>query len=284
MDAIPVNINIKFQLNGWYLKDAYLKKNINNNSSLCLNCFTYCLYDTIIYSKILQINKEKKIALFYCICNSCYEKIKDDDSLFIKAPNNVKIVWELYFKIGKIDALHHDLKIIFQDNLTELDSLVHKYKFDHNEKVAIINCLKNENKKLSTNLELELDKFKILEQQKLENDKLLKQIKEQYHLFSKTLMYENNKVINEKIEQLSQINNIKKYNTTECKICLNCDVTIALQCGHLLCENCYSNIIKTTNKENYELIGTSNKIIDDMDIIECPVCRTVSTSCIHIYF
>jgi YgiT-type zinc finger domain-containing protein len=97
-------------------------------------------------------------------------------------------------------------------------------------------------------------------------------------------MYENNKVINEKIEQLSQINNIKKYNTTECKICLNCDVTIALQCGHLLCENCYSNIIKTTNKENYELIGTSNKIIDDMDIIECPVCRTVSTSCIHIYF
>lgn len=279
-----MNLNIKFQLNGWYLKDNYLKKNIGTNTLLCLNCFEYCLYENIMYSKILQINKDKKIALFYCVCNTCYEKIKVDETLFIKAPTNIKIVWELYFKMSKIDALHHDLKIIFQNDSKELDKFIYQYKFDLNEKLAIINCLKNENNKLSANLELEIEKFKILENQKIQNDKLLNQVKEQFKLFSTTLLSENNKIINDKIEQLSQINNIKKFHTTECKICLNNDVGIALQCGHLMCENCYNKIIKNINKENYEFIGSSNKSIDELDIIECPMCRTVSTSCINIYF
>ncbi len=279
-----ITMHLKFQLNGWYAKDIYLKKNMGDHKSLCLNCYKYCDYDSIMYSKILQINKEKKISLFYCICNDCYQKYKNDDTLFLKAPVNIKNVWELYFKLGKIDALYHDLKLILQDDLKELDGIVNKYKFDHNEKLAIINCLKNENKKLSTNLDLEIEKFKLLEDQKLKNDQLLKEIKDQYKMFSKTLLSEHNKIIDERIDQLTQVNNIKKYNTTECKICMNNDVGIALQCGHLLCHNCYCNITKNTIKDNYEIIGNSSKSIDDMDIIECPTCRTVSTSCIRVYF
>ena len=168
--------------------------------------------------------------------------------------------------------------------MIEIEKQIHQYKFNINEKLAIINCLQNENNKLSMNLNIEIEKYKVLEQQKIENQKIFNSIREQFDNFNKNILMDCSKFMNEKIELLSQVNNIKKYNTTECKICLNNEVTMVLQCGHLLCELCYESIIKNTDKENYELIGTSSKKLDEMDIIECPTCRTVSTSCIRVYF
>lgn len=281
---ITQEIKVKFHLNGWYAKDNYLKKHLEQQKSVCLLCFDYNYYDDIRYSKILQMNKDNKISFIYCICNLCYNKISLDQNLFIKAPLNIKSVWEIFFEKGKLDCLLNDLKKLFRNDLVELDKQIHQYKFDHNEKLTVINCLQNENKKLSMNLDIEIEKYKLLEQQKIENEKIFKKIRDQFDIFNKSLLEDSNKFINERIELLSQVNNIKKYNTTECKICLNNEVTMVLQCGHLLCELCYNSIIKNIDKENYELIGTSSKKLEEMDIIECPTCRTVSTSCIRVYF
>ena len=148
MDIIQ-QTKIKFDLNGWYGQDNYLKKHLGLQKSLCLQCFNYYNFDEIRYSKILQMNKEKKITFIYCICNQCYNKIIKEPNLFVKAPVNIKFVWELFFEKGKLDCLLNDLKNLFQNDLIEIEKQIHQYKFNINEKLAIINCLQNENNKLS---------------------------------------------------------------------------------------------------------------------------------------
>ena len=114
---------------------------------------------------------------------------------------------------------------------------------------------------------------------------MFKKIKTQFRTYTRDLIIENHKNITTHLDKLNELASIKKYSTPECKICLAQEVRIALQCGHLLCGKCHKNIMEHTDKSQFEILDVNSEYkVDDLEIIECPICRTVSTFSINIYF
>ena len=66
------------------------------------------------------------------------------------------------------------------------------------------------------------------------------------------------------------------------------EVKVAIQCGHVFCMGCYDELLKT-NTANI----TANEIIDgnyvnnvnnNISVISCPICRTISCTYTQLFF
>ena len=281
-------ITVKFLNQGWYHKDAFLKKKMNNNlieASCCISCFNRTSFELLKFSKIIYLNKDSSVFSVYCICNDCSDKIILGEIANIRAPNNFKEIWEFLIKANQLTYIIDDFKLIDANCTSVLENAINHSKFNYNEKLALFNNLANANNKLSNNIDIEIQKHQILNDQLTKNDKLIMDIKTQFRKFTCELIKDNHTTITEQLDKLNEINNVKKYSVPECKICMMREVKIALQCGHVLCYCCYKNILKHTDKSQYELDSENDDAdIKDIDIIECPICRTISTLSVNIYF
>jgi len=281
-------LTVKFLNQGWYHRDAFLKKKMNNNlilTSCCVSCFNSITFELLKFSKIIYFNKSSNVFSVYCICIDCSDKIILGEISNIRAPNNFKEIWEILIKSNQLKYIVDDFKLIDANCTSVLENAINHSKFNYNEKLALFNNLANANCKLSNNIDIEIEKHQILNEQLTKNDKLIMDIKTQFRKFTCELIKDNHTNITEQLDKLNEINNVKKYSIPECKICMMREVKVALQCGHLLCYCCYKNILKNTDKSQYELDSENEDgDIKDIDIIECPICRTISTLSVNIYF
>lgn len=281
--VVNAKITLKFINQGWYYRDNFIKKKMVASTvpATCYSCFAKCLFDVIRFSKIIYLDKERQLFNIYCICEICSDTILNDNKISVKAPANLKEVWEYLVKHNQLCRIVEDFRQINNASTEILDSAIEYSKFNYNEKLAILNNLKNENAILANNLDIEIEKNQILNEQIIKNTEAITRIREQFRNFSKELLKDNHKNIKEHIDRLTELNNFKKYSVPECKVCMANEVKIALQCGHLLCKSCYDGILKNTDKSQYEC---EDNDIKDVDIIECPTCRTISTLSVNIYF
>ena len=74
------------------------------------------------------------------------------------------------------DNIVNDLKYIYGEEMKDFNSTLHYLKFDYNEKQVLLNNIKNENSKLSKNIDLEIEKHNIFQKQIIYKKTYLKQI------------------------------------------------------------------------------------------------------------
>jgi hypothetical protein len=306
-DLLYTNINdTNFINNGWFAKDSFLKKrltklhqcnptcntniktcNMENKPTLhkscCLTCFELTTYDDIKYSKIINFNKQHNIYNIYCVCKQCYDLIQNNRLAIKKAPHTYKDVIDEYINNDKIDLFAEEFKVFGLAKMHKLNEVINYQKYNYNEKLIILNALKNENTLLSNNIDIEVEKHRVLVDQLYNNDLILNKMKTQFQIYTEEIVKTTTKTMSDHLEKLNEIASVKKYSTPECKICMANEVRVALQCGHLLCHGCHKGLSDNIDKSQYESLIEDDDI-ENMDIIECPVCRSISPYSIKIYF
>lgn len=311
-------MNIVYRNCGWYLKSKTILKYLNNNQARCYQCYNMIDYENIMYSRILSNNDNniKLIGNIICLCKICCDaninnvnhfnhtndtnttNIKNNNSnkTIIKstpkyAPKNYSDILADYILNNKIDLIINDIEKIGQKEINAVEDKINYLKFNINEKQVILNSLANQNKKLTENLDLEVEKFKLLNKQYSQNKELCDNIKNQLLQFSVDLFKENKKQIDDQINKYIEINNSTKYSVPECKICMNREIRVAITCGHVFCMECYDQLVKNCTAKH-------NNSFDDVDygnngnynnnknipIITCPTCRTESHTYTQLYF
>jgi hypothetical protein len=90
------------------------------------------------------------------------------------------------------------------------------------------------------------------------------------------------KIIDEQIAKYNEYNNSSKYAIPECRICMQQEVKIALDCGHLLCLKCNDQMYKE-NKNKVNENEEDNEELIQVDGYPCPFCKTFSSKFIKIF-
>lgn len=302
---IPVDItnivksltnNILYKNRGWYNKSKYIIKYLNNNTSRCFQCYNIIEYANIEYSKIFTIN-ETKISKPYsaignitgigidniiCLCTLCCENNNKQCIIPKIAPKTYSDVLADYIIYDRSDLIACDIGIIHTMQMDIILKKINYLQFNLNEKTVILNNLINENDKLSNNIDLEIEKYKILSVQRTKNKDICDKIKQQLIQFTNELSIENTKIIDNQINKYNELNNSSKYASPECKICMMREVKIAIQCGHVFCIECY-NILLQNTPLNIDNLNSSISIISTPSIY-CPTCRTKSCTYTQLYF
>jgi len=287
---------------------------LNNNIAICFQCYNSIEYKDIEYSRIIFFdnvtNKNKSLnttnavnttttknikqqnhnsthnitGYISCLCKSCC-KISDTMLNIPKsAPKTYGDIIADYILNERFDLIALDIEKMNQTKMDIIDDKIKYLKFNLNEKNIILNNLTNENKTLSNNLDLEVEKYKILNEQYSKNKELCENIKLQLLQFSVDLFKQNKKQIDEQINKYNELNNSSKYSIPECKICMTKEVKIAIQCGHVFCMECYNELVKN-QKNNSNINGEeSNDEEDSTVVIQCPTCRTESCTYTQLYF
>ena len=96
---------------------------------------------------------------------------------------NLKELWEELLKQNQIQKIIDCFNIITTHNLDELQKCIDSEKTKYNDKLRALNSIKNENRILTNNLEIEREKYKILQQQLHANDDMFKKIKTQFRTY-----------------------------------------------------------------------------------------------------
>ena len=305
---------------GWYNKTKFILKHMNNNIAICFQCYNSIEYKDIEYSRIIFFdnltNKNKSLnttnavntpttvnttntknhssahnitGYISCLCKSCC-KISDTMLNIPKsAPKTYGDIIADYILNERFDLIAIDIEKINQTQMDIIDDKIKYLKFNLNEKNVILNNLVNENDRLSNNLDLEVEKYKILNVQCSKNKELCENIKTQLLQFSVDLFKENKKQIDSQINKYNELNNSSKYSIPECKICMIKEVRVAIQCGHVFCMDCYNELVKNhKNNSNSNINANAEESnIEDEDstaIIHCPTCRTASCTYTQLYF
>jgi hypothetical protein len=242
---------------------------------------------TIINTKhITEKNINGYISCLSCLCKTCCNTNKTLDIFPKIAPKSYSDILADYILNERFDLIANDILKINKTKMNIINDKINYLKFNLNEKTAILNNLVNENQKLSNNLDLEVEKFKILNEQYCKNKELCDNIKNQLLQFSIDLFKQNKKQIDDQINKCNELNNTSKYSIPECKICMMKEVKIAIQCGHIFCMDCYNELVKAYKLKSNPVSEDSN---DDnsnqIDIlIKCPTCRTDCFSYTQLYF
>lgn len=298
---------------GWYNKSKFILKHMNNNIAICFQCYNSIEYKNIEYSRIIffdnvtsknkspnttnTVNTNTKTnnsannitGYISCLCKSCC-KISDTMLNIPKsAPKTYGDIIADYILNERFDLIAIDIEKINQTQMDIIDDKIKYLKFNLNEKNVILNNLVNENDRLSNNLDLEVEKYKILNEQCSKNKELCENIKTQLLQFSVDLFKENKKQIDSQINKYNELNNSSKYSIPECKICMMREVKVAIQCGHVFCMDCYNELVK--NHKNNSITNanangeeSNNEDEDSTAIIHCPTCRTASCTYTQLYF
>ena len=289
---------------GWYNKTKFILKHMNNNIAICFQCYNSIEYKDIEYSRVIFLNdinninrkkdtgkdkgKDNSAGLISCLCKSCCNITNNltNNNIPKLAPKTYGDIIADYVLNERFDLITIDIEKMNQIKMNIINDKIKYLKFNMNEKNVILNNLENENKKLSYNLDLEVDKFKILNEQYEKNKELCENIKNQLLQFSIDLFKENKKQIDSQINKYSELNNCSKYSIPECKICMTKEVKVAIQCGHVFCMECYNELVKN-QKNNSNINSNTEESNDEEDstvVIQCPTCRTESCTYTQLYF
>ena len=268
-----------FKINGWFKASRNINKYLKNGLARCLQCYDTKHFNQQSYVRILNITESSGSGLgsfdrLICICNDCVSKINQCNVKVKQAPRNYQDVLLDYLINEKFDILLSDIEKN-GGSLNGLREKIEYMQFNINEKVILLNNLTNENEKLSKNLDIEIEKHKLFFDHKNKNNELIKKFKKQFTDLSIELFRENKKTLDEHINKYQELNQSSKYSIPECRICMQNEVKIAIQCGHLLCNTCHSKLQNDSKQ---------NESDSSSDTICCPLCRTHCNTYTQIYF
>ena len=215
---------------GWFVKNKSILKHMNQGNSKCFECYNDIIYENISYSRIIMNynkdfvrNSSKKSGSFrsldnlgnfekyyrvICICNNCFDKNNE----FKSAPRNYSDILADLFINERFDILKNDIDKIANNKLLELESKIKFMLYNYNEKILIYNALISENNRMKINLEMEIEKNKILSEQKSKNQALHKELNEYFLKSTKNLFNQYNKIIDDQVAKYNEINCAVKYN------------------------------------------------------------------------
>ncbi len=318
-----VNNNIIKSL-GWFAKTKSIIKFLNEGRARCFQCYESVIYEEIAYSRIINnYNKDKdnrndnrkdnrkdnkdkdnkdkdniskriksldQLSIFeslYKIAALCYKCIGCCDENFnIKfAPRGYGDIISDLLLAERFDILANDIEKISDAKLKGLLDKINYSLFNYNEKLLIHTALVSENEKLKNNLELEIEKHKILCDHKSKNQEMQNDIKNYLLKSTKTIFAEYEKVIDKQISKYNDLNCAVKYNIPECKVCMMREVRLALECGHLLCIDCNKNILEEQQKQQNDL-DIDEQVKNELCECKgypCPFCKTYSSKFLQIY-
>lgn len=285
-----------FKSKGWFNISRNITKYLKNGLARCLQCYNTKRFNQITYVRILNViaidnafNNADTFDRVICICNDCVMQINQSNGTVKSAPRNYHDVLLDYLIHEQFDLLLTDIGNVQKSdtgsslNLTKLQEKIDYMRFNINEKTVLLNNLTNENEKLSKNLDIEIEKHKLFFDHKNKNNELIKRFRKQFNDLSIELFRENKKILEDYISKYQELNQTSKYSIPECRICMQNEVKIAIQCGHLLCHVCYS---KLQNDKKQDNINNNNESDADNadDSICCPLCRTYCNTYTQIYF
>jgi hypothetical protein len=146
----------------------------------------------------------------------------------------------------------------------------------------MLNHIIKENDNLKRNLDMEIEKYRILSEYKSKNRELQNLLKNQLLQSSIDLFKTHKHIMDEQITKYSEYNNSTRYTVPECRICMQQEVSMVLECGHLLCTQCHDKI----HDENRKKIDDDNDDTEEpiqIDGYPCPFCKTFSYKFIKIF-
>jgi len=305
---------------GWFAKSKsickYLMQRVNENKSgkgdikstaRCFECYELVSFEEIGYSRIINnynrgcvgngngksgienvkmLEKElsgfEKYYKLSVICSSCVAR----NTNFKNAPKTFGDIIVDFLINDRLDILATDFGNIGCQKLEQLNNSIVKSLFNYNEKQIMLNHIVKENDNLKRNLDMEIEKHKILSEYKSKNRELQDSLKNHLLQSSIDLYKTQKKVIDEQLAKYSEYNNSSRYNVPECRICMQQEVCMALECGHLSCLQCH----KKMHAENMKkLVEDDNENADNkedpiqVDGYSCPFCKTFSSKFIRIY-
>ena len=253
-----------------------------------MNKYKHNLRNILNYTEQQQstvaIHNKLHISPVLCICKNCVNENVLSNKLPKYAPRSYGDMLSDYILNEKFDLITTDITTIYNNsnsnNINIINDRINYLKININEKQNILNNLINKNDKLTTNIDLEIEKFNLLNIQYINNNEIYNKIKNQLLQLSIDLFKENKKLIDEQINKYTDLNNASKYSIPECKICMMNEITIALQCGHTICSKCYDHLLINNTNTN---TNTDNNIEYNPNTIQCPTCRTVCNTYIQLF-
>lgn len=272
---------------GWFIKTNKLINYLFKNYNRCYECFNITHYNNIAYSRIISksllsdnnvlIGLEKYYKTV-SICNTCFE----NNNTFKNAPRCIGDILNNMITNDRLDILEKDLSAINLEKLNSIHKLIKNNIEKRNNLVDKYNSIINENSKLEHNIELEKEKNTILKEQKNKNIELFNQVKEELIRMSKSFYRQHQTIIETQISKYNELNNATKYNVPECKVCFMREVDIVCECGHLLCKECETMILKEQTEIEKQNIENGLEVNQTGGLV-CPFCKSYSTNRIQIY-
>lgn len=261
----------------------------------CFQCYEYVTYEEIAFSRIINNYNRTRNRVYSgfsgiepgferynslsCVCTKCLANCESSDRLKNAPRSYGDIISDLLVN-QRWDILADDLKKANGDKVRDLEGQIRECAFNYNEKQMMYNYLVNENARLKANLEMEMEKHKILNEYKSKNRELHDNMRN-YILNSTVELFKTQKrVIDEQLAKYSELNNSSKYTVPECKICMQEEIRITLECGHLLCNKCHHNILEEHKKK---ILEESEEEIITIEGYPCPFCKTLTTKPTKIF-
>jgi hypothetical protein len=308
--------------NGWFSKNKSISKYLvrrvdgehcdegNASSRIivptarCFECYEFVGFENIAYSRIISnynrctatatggiendkiqminlsgFEKYYKISVICSRCVSCKTEFKN-------APKTYGDIISDFLINDKLAILADDLGKIGCQKLEVLNNSIVTLLFNYNEKQIMLNHIVKENDNLKRNLEMEIEKHKILSEYKSKNRELQDSLKNHLLLSSIDLFKTHKKVIEEQIAKYTEYNNSSRYSVPECRICMQQEVSTTLECGHLLCSHCHDKMQADTKKKIDENENENDNNTEEpiqIDGYPCPFCKTFSSKFIKIF-
>ena len=185
---------------GWYSKSTLIISYIKGGDVRCYQCYNMVKYNDIEYAKIIflntvNINKyKKKITLqtkynneqsvlainnqlyldpVVCVCTNCCKDNITLNKLPKYAPRSYSDLLSDYILNEQYELITNDITTIYNNNkFNIINDKINYLNFNLNEKQIILNNLVNRNNNLTNNINLEIEKFTLLNKQYLNNTEI----------------------------------------------------------------------------------------------------------------
>lgn len=300
---------------GWFLKKKnilkYLTRRMDDGScaetARCFECYELVGFEDISYSRIISnynrasgssennkiiikvLSSFEKYYKLSVICSGCVCSKTE----FKNAPQTYSDIITDIIIYDKMNILADDLEQIGCKKLDQLNDSIVNLLFNYNEKQIMFNHIIKENDNLKRNLDMEIEKYKVLSEYKSKNRELQDSMKNYLLQSSINLFKTHKQIMDEQIAKYSEYNNSTRYNVPECKICMLQEVSMVLECGHLLCTHCHdkihtenrkkidANYAQYDNNDNNDNNDTEESI--QVDGYPCPFCKTFASKFIKIF-
>ena len=303
---------------GWFLKNkSILKYLVRQEDSAptarCFECYKLIGFEDIEYSRIISNYKQgvcagmdagvrigasqeligfEKYYKLSVLCSHCVSSL----ATFKTAPKTYgDVIADLLIR-DKLAILAADISKIGCAKLENVNESIVKALFNYNEKQIMLIHIGKENDNLKRNLEMEIEKHRILSEYKSKNRELQESMRNNLLQSSIDLYKTHKKVIDEQIAKYSEYNNSTRYSIPECRVCMQNEISMTLECGHLLCVGCHDNLHTENKKKLIENENENENVNEDenenvsndtsknsIDGYSCPFCKTFSSKFIKIY-
>jgi hypothetical protein len=283
-------------------------------SARCFECYELAEYDAIGFSRIInnynrvcasggasggaanggaasgaasadenkiQLQDMKGFEKYYKLSVICARCVSSRTA-FKNAPRTYGDILADLLINDKLQVLADDLRGIGSSKLAELDNAIINELFNYNEKQIMLNHINKENESLRRNLDMEIEKNKILSEYKSKNRELQESLRNTLLQASIDLFRGHKKIIDEQIAKYNEYNNSSRYSVAECRICMQNEISTVLECGHVLCAGCHDKIL-AEKRAKIEANEEDNEESLHVEGYPCPFCKTLSSKFVRIY-